>query len=71
VSIVPGIVAMKAERAGLIKAIPLKTSRDEVPIYMIRRKEKGSQALDYFWEYVCLVKEKFRGNLPCILRLMI
>ncbi|MEM3078683.1 MAG: LysR family transcriptional regulator [Nitrososphaerales archaeon] len=71
VSIVPGIVAMKAERAGLIKAIPLNTSHDEVPIYIIRRKEKGSQALDYFWKYVCLVKEKFRGNLPCILRLMI
>ncbi|MGB9659769.1 MAG: LysR substrate-binding domain-containing protein [Nitrososphaerales archaeon] len=71
VSIIPGIVAIKAEKAGLIKTIPLNTSRDEVPIYIIKRKEKGSQALDCFWEYVCLVKEKFRGNLPCILRSMI
>jgi DNA-binding transcriptional LysR family regulator len=71
VSIIPGIVAIKAEKAGLIKTIPLNTSHDEVPIYIIKRREKDNQALNYFWDYICHVNEKFRGNLPCILRLII
>lgn len=71
VSIIPGIVAIKAERAGLIKAIPLNTSHDEVPIYIIKRKENDNQALNRFWDYICHINEKFRGDLPCILRLII
>ncbi|NWG09872.1 MAG: LysR family transcriptional regulator [Nitrososphaerales archaeon] len=71
VSVVPGIVAIKAERAGLIKTIHLGASHDEVPIFVIKRREKDNQALDRFWEYISHVTEKFRGNLPCILRLMV
>ncbi|MEM3531350.1 MAG: LysR substrate-binding domain-containing protein, partial [Nitrososphaerales archaeon] len=70
-SIIPGIVARKAERAGLIKTIPLNTSHDEVPIYIIKRKEKDNRALNHFWDYICHVNEKFRGDLPCVLRLII
>jgi len=70
-SVIPGIVAIKAERAGLIKAIPLSTSHDEAPIYLLKRRERDNLALDRFWEYTYHVAKKFGGNLPCVLKLMI
>jgi DNA-binding transcriptional LysR family regulator len=71
VSLCPEIIAKKAERAGLVGVVYIKDARDEYYSICVR---KGGAAqnppVSSFWEYLVDVSERFKGNLPCILKIL-
>jgi DNA-binding transcriptional LysR family regulator len=71
VSLCPEIIAKKAERAGLIGIVHQNDAKGVEYSICVRRRE-GSQddALNQFWEYLVNASKRFKGNLPCMLKIL-
>jgi len=71
VSLCPEIIAKKAERAGLIGIVYQNDVKGAEYSICVRRKE-GSQddTMIQFWEYLVNASKRFKGNLPCMLKIL-
>ncbi len=71
VSLCPEIIAKKAERAGLIGIVHQDDAKGTEYSICVRRRE-GSQddTMNQFWEYLVNASERFKGNLPCMLKIL-
>lgn len=70
VSICSELIARKSERAGLINiVIPYNVKGCHYSIY-IKRITVGDEAVNQFWDYLGKMSERFKGNLPCMLKIL-
>jgi len=71
VSLCSEIIAKKAERAGLIGIVHQNDAKGVEYFICVRRRE-GSQddTLSQFWDYLVNASKRFKGNLPCMLKIL-
>ncbi|MBM5804905.1 MAG: LysR family transcriptional regulator [Candidatus Verstraetearchaeota archaeon] len=71
VSLCPEIIAKKAERAGLVGIVYREDAKGtEYSICVRRGKETQDDTLSQFWEYLVNASKRFKGNLPCMLKIL-
>jgi DNA-binding transcriptional LysR family regulator len=71
VSLCPEIIAKKAERAGLIGILHLNDVNGAEYSLRVRRKEGSKDdTLKEFWGYLVNASKRFKGNLPCMLKIL-
>lgn len=71
VSLCPEIIARKAERAGLVGIVHKEDAKGtEYSICVRRGKETQDNTLSQFWEYLVNASKRFKGNLPCMLKIL-
>ena len=59
------------ERARLVGIVnPEGATGGLYSIYMKRGGEPMDEALNSFWGYVVKMSERFKGNLPCMLKML-
>lgn len=69
-SLCPEILAKKAKRAGLIDIIHIPDAESAVySICALKGEKMQSNAANEFWKYIMAVSKRFKGNLPCILKI--
>lgn len=69
-SFCPEILAKKAKRAGLVDIIRIPDAESAAySICALKREKIQSNATNEFWKYLTIVSKRFKGNLPCILRI--
>jgi len=71
ISLISEIAARKAENAGLVRITLIKDKEVEVPIYVLRRSNGSNKALNGFWEYLKRTSERFKGRLPCMIKMSV
>ena len=65
------IIAKKAERAGMIGMVNLEgVSGGRYSIYIKRGGQSSDPALVNFYKYVERMSERFKGNLPCMMKML-
>jgi DNA-binding transcriptional LysR family regulator len=70
VSLCSEIIARKSERAGLISIIiPYNVKGGHYSIY-VKRTASDNEAINNFWDYLEKMSERFKGNLPCMLKIL-
>jgi DNA-binding transcriptional LysR family regulator len=66
----PEIIAKKSERAGLISIIQTKDGSYEPYSIIAKKGVRTNGGGDGFWLYLSRISHRFKGNLPCMLKML-
>jgi DNA-binding transcriptional LysR family regulator len=66
----PEIIAKKSERAGMIRIIQTKDGSYEPYSIIAKRSNRTDSGGDGFWLYLSRISHRFKGNLPCMLKML-
>jgi len=70
VSLCSELIARKSERAGLVNiVVPYNVKGCHYSIY-VKRTAAGDEAVNHFWDYLEKMSERFKGNLPCMMKIL-
>lgn len=66
----PEIIAKKSERAGLVRIVQTKDGSYDPYSIMAKRGKRAGDGGEGFWLYLSRISYRFKGNLPCMLKML-
>lgn len=66
----PEIIARKSQRAGLVEIVQTEDGTYEPYSIIAKRGRKAEGGVESFWAYLSRTSSRFKGNLPCVLKML-